>query len=57
MGSVKRLADKALARVLGEREAGACIPNSPYHKCYNHAYLYCYNNCAGEYFCEQVGTC
>lgn len=55
--AIKKLSDKALARVLGEDEAGACIPNSPYYKCYHHAKLYCSNNCAGEYFCHQVGSC
>lgn len=51
------LADRALDRIAPKAVAGACLPDSPYYTCYKHAYLYCNNNCAGTYFCNQVSTC
>jgi hypothetical protein len=53
--SIQKLSDWALARVLGEKDAGACIPNDPYYRCYSCRQYYCYNNCAGQYYCSPTG--
>ena len=51
------LADAVLERVAPKAVAGACLPDEPYYTCYYHAYMYCTNNCAGQEFCHQVGSC
>ncbi|MEY9893444.1 hypothetical protein ABIA35_009034 [Catenulispora sp. MAP12-49] len=50
-------ADKLVARLAPKAKASACIPNDPYYTCWNHAKMYCTNNCTGAEFCHQVGTC
>lgn len=55
--TIKKLSDRALARVLSENEAGACLPDTPYTTCYHHAKMSCHNNCAGVYYCNQIGSC
>ena len=55
--TIKKLSDKALSVVLREHEAGACRPDVPYTKCYHHAKMSCHNDCAGVYYCTQIGTC
>jgi hypothetical protein len=55
--SIQKLSDRALARVLREKDAGACIPNDPFYKCSNGVRYYCYNDCAGVYHCSRVGSC
>lgn len=51
------VADRILDRVAPKAVAGACIPDDPYYTCYNHAHMYCTNNCSGVYYCNQVGSC
>jgi len=51
------VADKIVARLAPKAKASACIPNDPYYTCWNHAYMYCTNNCTGTEFCHQVGSC
>lgn len=51
------VADRIVGRLAPKAKASACIPNDPYYTCWNHAKMYCSNNCLGVEYCHQVGTC
>jgi hypothetical protein len=68
MKAMKSTITKLLAAVLPKADASACYPPDPEYLCisgtcttggvqYPYGYFYCYNNCAGEYFCELIGCC